>query len=266
MSIRREDARGWIGSLVIHLLVALILFLWKLDISASTPEYIEVRWGSVATVSTPIPVHPSARASKGNVSAVHVTRSGRANVSTPIPMRPSVRKSAGTVGGGSKRKSLDLPERRFANDDEVLRLPPATKMGTDGSPVGSGGQGPANFQGIKDRGVGSGTGQKESFIGSGGGEGAGGVAEPAGPVSFGSDVGSAVSVSMQWSDGGNRKKISGALPEYPPGANVEAKIRIEITVVPDGSVKALKPAQKSDTKLEEAAMKEVRLWKFEPLR
>ena len=42
MSLRSDDARGWIGTIVFHLLVALILFLWKLDLSASEPEYIEV--------------------------------------------------------------------------------------------------------------------------------------------------------------------------------------------------------------------------------
>jgi TonB family protein len=71
---------------------------------------------------------------------------------------------------------------------------------------------------------------------------------------------------MQWSDGGTRRKISGALPEYPRGANVEARITLGAVVLPDGTIKSLKPLQKGNTRLEEAAMKEVRLWRFEPLK
>ena len=47
MNLRSEKARGWIGTIVFHVLLALILFLWKLDLSVSEPEYIEVSWGRV---------------------------------------------------------------------------------------------------------------------------------------------------------------------------------------------------------------------------
>jgi outer membrane biosynthesis protein TonB len=48
--------------------------------------------------------------------------------------------------------------------------------------------------------------------------------------------------------------------------NVEAQIKIQTVVLPDGSVKAVQPLQKGNTKLEEVAMKELRFWRFEPLR
>ena len=166
----------------------------------------------------------------------------------------------------TKNKSLDLPERLSATDDEVLRLPSTTKMAADEKPSRIRTQLAENSKGLKDRGLGSGIGQKEKFTAPGIGENAGEVADPLGAGFAGSDVGKSVSVSMQWTDGGTRKKISGALPEYPEGVKVETQIKIELSVSPDGSVKSLRPAQKGNMKLEEAAMKETRLWKFESLR
>jgi TonB family protein len=93
-----------------------------------------------------------------------------------------------------------------------------------------------------------------------------GVGGRGGSDLFGNGEGGGVGFSMKWLQGGMRKKISGDLPKYPEGAKVEAEIRLLAIVSPDGSVQALQPAQKGNTRLEEAAMKEVRYWKFEPLK
>jgi len=238
MSLQSENARGWLGTLVFHLVVGLILFLWKLDLSASQPEYIEISWGVIADISTSTPARPSMPGSQGAMAA-------------PLIL---------------KNKSLDLPERRSTTNDEVLRLPPTTKMAADEKPSRIRTQLAENTKGAKDRGLGLGIGQKEKFTTPGIRENAGEVVDPLAVGFAGSDVGKPVSVSMQWSDGGTRKKISGDLPEYPEGVKVETQIKIELTVLPDGSVKSLRPSQKGNMKLEEAAMKETRLWKFEPLR
>ena len=93
-----------------------------------------------------------------------------------------------------------------------------------------------------------------------------GVGGRGGSDLFGNGEGGGVGFSMKWLQGGMRKKISGDLPKYPEGAKVEAEIRLLAVVSPDGSVQSLQPAQKGNTRLEEAAMKEVRYWKFEPLK
>ena len=59
--------------------------------------------------------------------------------------------------------------------------------------------------------------------------------------------------------------MSGKLPDYPAGVNLEAQIKIRAVVLPDGRVKSVQPIQKANTRLEEAALKEVRFWKFDPL-
>ena len=71
--------------------------------------------------------------------------------------------------------------------------------------------------------------------------------------------------SMQWLQGMTRRKLSGELPIYPPGATVSAQIRILTVVYPNGTVRFVQPEQKANRLLEEAAMKAIRSWKFEPL-
>ncbi|HCA80335.1 MAG TPA: hypothetical protein DEP53_11450 [Bacteroidetes bacterium] len=83
---------------------------------------------------------------------------------------------------------------------------------------------------------------------------------------YGDGEGGGIGYSMKWLRGGTRGKVSGELPKYPAGVKVEAEIRLFAIVSPDGSVVALHPAQKADSRLEEAALKEVRYWRFERLK
>jgi hypothetical protein len=99
-----------------------------------------------------------------------------------------------------------------------------------------------------------------------GGEGDNGGGQGGDDERLGGGDGGTFGYSMSWLDGGVRRKISGALPKYPSGVNVEAQIDILAVVAPDGSVKSVQPAQKGNSKLENAAMRELRYWKFEPLR
>ena len=82
----------------------------------------------------------------------------------------------------------------------------------------------------------------------------------------GDGTGGGIGYSMKWLQGGMRRKVSGELPKYPVGSKVEAEIRLFAVVMPDGRIEALNPAQKADSRLEEAAIKEVRYWRFEPLK
>lgn len=238
MSLRSDDTKGWLGSIIFHLIVGLILFLWTVDVSVSDTEFIEVSWGAIAK----IPTAPNARTSLPGSEG-----------STTTSLVP-------------KTRSIDLPERALNVDEDGLRIPSSRKIDIDEKMTQTQARIAENAKGRKERSSGVGFGEKEKSVMPGSGENAGEVADPRAAGVAGSGIGNSVSVSMQWSDGGSRKKISGNLPTYPPGVNVETQIRIETVVQPDGSVKSLKPAQKGNTKLEEAAMKEVRLWMFEPLR
>jgi len=237
MQARNDTVRGWVGSLVFHALAAVILFLWQVDVTVSEPAFLEVSWGTMAPVTRLTPPRDGVAGSAG-----------------------------GTVAAErSAAQPVDLPERRFRGGDDVLKVPEARKLAPDERMSRTGARAERVGAGGKESGTGIGPGSKERPATPGMGERAGRVAEPSGMGEDGGGVGSSVSASMVWGDGGTRKKISGDLPTYPDGVNVEAQIRIEAIVTPDGSVKSLKPALKGNTRLEEAAMKAVRLWRFEPL-
>ncbi len=82
---------------------------------------------------------------------------------------------------------------------------------------------------------------------------------------FGDGKGSGYGYSLQWGSGGNRIVLHKELPEYPPGVRTAAQIRLRFTVKPDGSIGMIIPLQKGDPALEQAAMRALRRWKFNPL-
>jgi protein TonB len=166
----------------------------------------------------------------------------------------------------SAQRTVALPERRLADlSDEAIAVPRRTdKMdlpGPGSTPEradrsSSDRPDPAGARDLSVPGrttdrpgaapTGSGVGEGVSRPGSGG-------------------TGTGVGFDVQWAGGGSRKKLSGDIPKYPEGANVSAQVRIRTWVLPNGSVRAVQPVQKANTMLEEAAMKELKLWKFEPL-
>jgi TonB family protein len=235
---RSDDVRGWAGSVVLHLLLALLLFLWRIDAVTGEPEYIEVGWGSVAAVTDYSSARPALPGSEGSV-----------RVPALQPSRPA-----------------DLPERAFNTGTDRLSVPRGSKLEAD-APVSARRTGAAERSlGQKERSAGLGTGRGKDVLAAGSGDVAGDVRNPEGPVGLGSGVGSDVAMSMQWEGGGTRRKIDGELPKYPRGVKTEAQIILAAVVTPDGAVRSVKPAQKGDSRLEEAGMAAVRRWRFEPLR
>ena len=58
------------------------------------------------------------------------------------------------------------------------------------------------------------------------------------------------------------RPIVQVLPEYPPGLQREAVVKIRFWVLPDGRVGTMIPVRKGDPKLEEITMKAIRQWRF----
>lgn len=167
----------------------------------------------------------------------------------------------------------DIPGVKQADKIDVSNLSPETQEksgrtdavgGSNGNPVNDlrGGTVIASRMGDSPSGPGrSGIGSNSKPTPGIRGVGAGGDAD-----GFDGGTGNGLGYSMNWLQGGTRKRISGDLPKYPEGVKVEAQISLLAVVSPDGAVKSLQPAKKGNTKLEDAAMKEVRHWRFEPLR
>lgn len=246
MKISRETTTGWVSSLILHGALLLIFFLVSIPEVVENQDFIEVSWGSPA-VSTPSP----------QTLTENDSRQADASPSVPVNEKKEERKKPS--------QPVFLPERRTANPaEEVLATPRSEKLeiserGTASGTVERGSVGERETRtgtslGDRDRtglpGTTPGTSRTPSE----------GVAGPGGDLEKG------VSFSIQWMQGGTRRKLSGDLPKYPAGTNIEAQIKILTVVLPDGSVKSTQPAQKANTAMEDAAMKEVRFWKFEPLR
>jgi len=62
-----------------------------------------------------------------------------------------------------------------------------------------------------------------------------------------------------------RKILRQVIPEYPPGLQKEAIVKIRITVLPDGKIGPMIPVQKGDPVLEETTINALRQWRFNPL-
>ncbi|MFC2102977.1 hypothetical protein ACFLSS_00950 [Bacteroidota bacterium] len=85
--------------------------------------------------------------------------------------------------------------------------------------------------------------------------GQGNLAE--GEGSFGFDI--------EWGGRGKRKIYSFNLPQYPEGVKKEVDIKLQFTILPDGTIGTILPKIKADTRLENAAINSLRQWRFEAL-
>lgn len=91
--------------------------------------------------------------------------------------------------------------------------------------------------------------------GSGGGMGGG----------TGGGIGKSSGSSIDWGGTGERRLLSGSIPQYPEGTNKEMSVYLQFTVLPDGSVSSIIPLRKSDELLERASINALRTWRFDPL-
>jgi outer membrane biosynthesis protein TonB len=242
MNTSKENMSGWAGSLTFHALLFALFFFLKVPEFFQEEEIVEVSWGSAASVVQAAPAaDPSKASALDQSSALALQRSEPSQVVTP-------------------------PERRIPDPtDDVIRLPKTEKITSLESNTNSQRK-PDTYSGEKSTEGQRSMGQKETNATGGLGRDEGATAPSAGLHAGPSAIDRGVSFNIQWLDGSTRRKISGDLPKYPQGVNVEAQIKVIAVIQPDGTVKTLQPAQKGNQKLEDAAVKEVRIWRFEALR
>jgi len=70
--------------------------------------------------------------------------------------------------------------------------------------------------------------------------------------------------TISW-DGPSRLKVSGTLPEYPPGVNRDATVKLAFDVAPDGAVTFVSPNTKGVPELEMASINSLKTWRFNTL-
>lgn len=239
---------GWIGSVLLHAAVAAILYHTMVHPKPAPTKFIEITLGSLPGGQGSLPQFKLPQHSEA-VGAAPVD----ANVNNPVTM----------------------PSRTFTfGTDDVIRLP-ATKKSVNVDPNApltmSGKISPSRDENRTSSYYAPTPGRKEGPMGiqSGGNDGNGLTpgrgGSGKGGFGSGDGVGDNVSFGVQWANGVNRKLLSGEAPGFPAGVNVAAQIKLRVFVMADGTVRSAAPAQKGDTRLENAAINKVKLWKFEPL-
>ncbi len=241
--MEKERIQGWTGTLIVHLLLLVFLFVMHVSLDRELPEFVEVTWGAVTQRE---PVRPA--------QAAQVTRAQR---------EPVVARQQETA---ATQRPVILPERRMpALQEETLLLPdvdkvdPASRLTEDSRPVQE------QTRERRDRDAGSILGERDRFVLPNPDETRGESPAAVGSTPDSRITDRDISFALEWVGDITRRKISGELPEYPSGVNVEAVIRLRATVLADGSIKTVRPVQRGNARLEEAALASVRYWRFEPL-
>jgi hypothetical protein len=251
----RETTVGWIGSITFHLIAAIVLFF----VHPSQPdpqqqEFLEFSFGGgVASSFGPMP--------KGDVLPE----------GSPPPAVQGVPPLVGEEGKVSGEVGVDVPVlRNIAPSDEVVTMPATKKMSASDNAVSSfaGTKGAADAQrepvpSLSTLGFPEG---KEGVTGKPGISGGSDVAPPYNAGGVGGSIASNVSYDVKWVGGERRDLVSGSLPKYPAGVNVDAQIKLRVVVQPRGTIKAIQPLRKGDTRLENAAIREVHSWRFQTLQ
>ncbi|MGA7160113.1 MAG: TonB family protein [Bacteroidota bacterium] len=243
----RESTVGWTGSIVFHIVAGLMLFFVRPpQPDTQQQEFVEFSFGGgVASSFGPMP--------KGDV--------------LPEGTAPPPLGQTGVVATGV---GVDLPTaQNTLPSDEIVNARPTKKLEANDNPVPIPGErkGMADVQREAPASSGVGfPGGKDDVVGKPGIPTGSDVAPPFNAGGAGSSIGDNISYNVQWAGGRVRNLLSGDLPKYPPGVNVQTQIRLRVVVQPRGTVKSVQPLQKGDTRLENAAIKEVRLWRFQPLQ
>jgi len=234
----REYQTGWAVSLTLHALLAVMMMYISVRQYVPEPQFVEMTWGMLTSRNSPIPEIPAAEQATQQSS----------------------------VSEGSTEESMNLPSRKYLDlPDEVISLRDKKKAITAENPIASTRAGKISPSEPRATVVSGGQSANEQVVGKSSSRSATQVAVPFGSGTDAGGVGEHVSMMVQWSGGGSRKLLAGDMPSYPSGVNISAQIKLKVVVLPDGSVKSVAPAQKGNTRLENAAIAKVKLWQFEPL-
>ncbi len=235
---RREVHIGWVISIFFHIAVAVILFFSTFKQYIPEPQFVEMTWGDINSLQSPVPAIPSER----TAAQEEAMQDNQTDNSVALP----------------SRRYLDLP-------DEVISVKQNKKNISADISTNTGRNGKIAADEQHSNVVSSGLGTRDNIAGKSSNASNMKVATPFGSGNEAGGMGDNVAFAVQWAGGGSRKLLVGEMPVYPPGVNISAQIKLKVRVQPDGTVRSASPAQKGDTRLENAAMSKVKLWKFDPL-
>ncbi len=233
LSLRERQLQGWAGSLVLHVVLLGLFLTVGVKFELMVEEYSElVLMGSMTA--------PSARAEEEAAGIPVATSRERdeASAAVRLPERQPLAIPTDEVVPLASRREADVP--RIEPDRILDRL---TRTGQE-RPAARPGD-PAS-----DRVIPTGTGLPQGLL----------LTDPQAAGGAGSER----PYLIEWI-GSSRDIVRSVLPEYPPGIEREVTLQFRFAVTPAGEVTAIRPLQRGDSTLEEAALTALRQWIFQPL-
>lgn len=231
----------------LHLILALLLILWKINFDFNPPEYSEV-----AFIASTEQVQPA----KTKETVTPQPSRAAPKRETPTPKEATTETPENAV-------PVDLPKRRMAEEEspeiaerKADKLAPAQQG--EKLPVRRETQSEQRVEAPTTRS----TGEKIS-------PGAQNLALSGAKTSPTSENLSGGTAQMQpytiEGEAADRTVLKKVIPDYPENLQKEAVVKIRFTVLPDGRVGQMIPVQKDDPRLENITMEALRQWRFNPL-
>ena len=250
-SIITSKYEGWIASIFLHGLLSLIFLLVIYDNPVDISEYTDVTFSNFSPIDLPVIEE---------------------NVLSPSPPSPVVvsapRISQPIAKSITPTRRVDLPTRRMTEHDlnripiesqgQLTKLGQKDRINTKRETVYGIND---NLSSLDDEifsAVKPGSKPSDKSVGKK-------VDAIAIPGQKGGDVKFEKPYEISW-EGVVRDILYDPLPTYPKGLDKEARIKIKITVLPNGTIGNLIPIQKADATLESVTMKSLKLWRLSPLK
>ncbi|MFC1527684.1 energy transducer TonB [Candidatus Neomarinimicrobiota bacterium] len=261
-SIITSNYEGWIASILLHGLLSLIFVLVVYDNPIDISEYTDVTFSNYNPIDFPVIEENVLSPAPPSPIVASVPKKSQPTIVSKPRTDQTVAKSMAPT------RKVDLPTRRMTEHD-VDRIP----IESQGQLTKSGQKDriSANreaIHGINDdlsslddeifNNVKVGSKPSDKSVGKK-------VEAVAVPGQKGGEVKFDKPYEISW-EGVVRDILYDPLPQYPEGFDKEARIRIKITVLPNGTIGDLIPLQKADATLESVTMKTLKLWRLSPLK
>ena len=261
-SIITSKYEGWIASILLHGLLSLIFLLVIYDNPIDLSEYTDVTFSNFNPIDLPVIEENILSPSPPSTEVVSTPSTSTSVIaSAPRTSQPIAKSTAPT-------RKVDLPTRRMTEYD-VNRIP----VERQGQIAKTGQEDRINtkrevIHGVNDNlsslddemfnAVKPGNKPSDKSVGQK-------VDAIALPGQKGGDVKFDKPYEISW-EGVVRDILYDPLPKYPEGLVKEARIKIKITVLPNGTIGDLIPLQKADATLESETMKTLKMWRLSPLK
>lgn len=229
MNEARCERIGWAVSGGFHLLLALVFILFVFELKPFDLNFTAITFSSPAAISSDQAI--SAAVTGGSAPLIELPRRPMLDETSPLLKLPDQTRQLLEANLPSEKPKLTLDDR----------LIPRSRADLSGESEIKRERAAVKPLPLSDEAL---LGERQGLLGG----------KIAGDEMF----------SVSW-DGSPRTKISGNLPEFPPGVNRSALVRIQIEVAPDGAVVFTSPAEKSIPELERVSMEALKSWRFNPL-